>query len=78
MACRRRGLESQYGRGLDRLPEDVLARFDEGRPQSAARAELLRSLSHAVGWLLHEGADSHPAATRLRLWLGELAAPTLE
>src|SRR5207249_1783497 len=38
LACRRRGLESQYGRGLDRLPEDVLARFDEGRPKSAARA----------------------------------------
>ena len=76
LACLRRGLEPEYGRGLDGLPEEVLARCDEARPLSVDRADLLRALVHAVDALLHEGA-AHPAAANVRLWLGELAAPTL-
>jgi hypothetical protein len=60
LACRKRGLDFAYGRGLDRLPEDVLAAAGPALVRSLGRDELLRALAAAIELLLQEAGE--PAA----------------
>jgi hypothetical protein len=67
LACRRRGLEADHGRGLDRLPEDVLAAAAPTLVGALDRGELLRALAAAVDLLLQEaGEPAAGLATELR------------
>jgi hypothetical protein len=69
LACLARGFETSYGRGFDRLPEEV-TRPLEGALVGALDAEaLLAALRVAVDALLREGAAVRGAdrvAARLR------------
>jgi hypothetical protein len=63
LACRKRGLQTEYGRGFDDLPPDVLERFTLVR--SLDRDELLRALRLNIDALLGEWPDPKVEA-RLR------------
>jgi hypothetical protein len=65
LACLRRGLESSHGRGVDRLPSDVLAAAARSLVHSTERPELLRALSAAIDLLLTEGAEVQELVARL-------------
>ena len=58
LACLRRGLPTAYGKGYDRLPEDVRGRFDDALVRSLEPEELRRALAVAVTGLLAEAADA--------------------
>ena len=72
LACRRRGLETAYARGFDRLPPELLSKAAQSLVRSTDREELLRALAAAVELLLGEGEDAPELALQLR----ELAGPT--
>jgi hypothetical protein len=55
LACLTRGLDWANGRGVDRLPADVLALATDGLVRSLDRAELLRALRSSTELLLREG-----------------------
>jgi hypothetical protein len=57
LACVRHGLEPAFGRGVDRLPPDVLAALQPTLVGSLDRPELLRALAAAVDALLRDAAD---------------------
>ncbi len=57
LACRRRGLPAQYGRGFDELPADVRNLFLKALVTSLEREELLRALGYAVEGLLGEADE---------------------
>jgi hypothetical protein len=57
MACRRRGLDGNYGRDFDELPPDVLVPGDGALVRSLEAEELRRALSEAVSLLLRESAE---------------------
>jgi hypothetical protein len=57
LACVRRGLPARHGRGIDDLPAEVLASFEETLVQMFERNELLRALRVAVDGLMREGAE---------------------
>jgi hypothetical protein len=73
LACRRRGLETAWGRGFDRLPQELLSDAERSLVHSTDREELLRALAAAVELLLREAPDS---AGRLAAQLRELADPS--
>jgi hypothetical protein len=57
LACRRRGIRSQYGKGFDDLPTDVRERFRSALVAAFDREELLRALNVAVRGLLAKVDD---------------------
>ena len=57
LACRKRGLPTNDGRGFDRLPEAVLSDFEGAFPRSLDPDELRRALAAAVEGLLHEAGE---------------------
>lgn len=75
LACLRRGLPAQHGRGFDGLPPEVrdgLAGAFVARPE---RGELLRALGCAIDSLLREGAATTPElAAQVVSQLRDLAA----
>ncbi len=73
LACRNRGLEAAYGRGLDRLPEDVLALARPTLVTSLDADELYRALHAAIELLLAEAGEP---ATGLASSLRELGQRT--
>jgi len=56
LACRRRGLEANHGRGFDRLPPDVLDHFSDALVGELTVDELRRALRSATTSLLREAA----------------------
>jgi hypothetical protein len=66
LACLRHGLDASYGRELDKLPPDLLARFEDTLVCSPDRDELLRALSGTVGILIDESGQAVDAAPRLK------------
>jgi predicted nucleotidyltransferase len=70
LACRRRGLETAYARGFDRLPPELLTKASQALVLSTEREELLRALAGAVELLLGEehrlGEDTSRLARQLR------------
>jgi predicted nucleotidyltransferase len=73
LACIRRGLNPNYGRGFDELPEDVLGVFSGALVRSVERAELLRALDAAVRGLLSEAEDVRDFAMKVEAHLREAA-----
>ena len=57
LACRRRGLTADHGRGFDDLPAEVHELFTSALVTSLTRAELLRALGCAVRGLLAEAEE---------------------
>jgi hypothetical protein len=72
LACRRRGLESSHGRGLDRLPPDVLAMWEGALTRMVSPPELQRALAVALNALLRDADDVLPVTDWLRGELQEL------
>jgi hypothetical protein len=75
LACRRHGLPTGHGRGLDDLPRGVLSPLAEARPRSLARDDLLRALAAGVDGLLREAGEARRHADRVEARLRELASP---
>jgi hypothetical protein len=73
LACRRRGLPSHYGRGVDELPQHVREIAIGALPRSLEREELRRSLSCAIDLLLEETEDVGELIERVRPQLRQLA-----
>ena len=65
LACRRHGLRTDHGRGLDRLPAATLELARGSLVASLEQAELLRALAAAVELLLREADEVRDVATRL-------------
>jgi hypothetical protein len=65
LACRRRGLPANHGRGFDDLPPDVHNVFKSALVTSLERDELLRALSSAIEGLLHEVAEVQELAAKV-------------
>ena len=76
LACRRRGLQSAYGRGFDRLPAELLANLELALVGSLERSELLRALGAAIDALLQEAEETRRLADRLAPQLRDLTAIT--
>jgi hypothetical protein len=72
LACLSRGLAAVEGRGLDRLPPEVLVSFDDALVRSVERDELLRALGKAVDGLLRESAGVGDLAAKMETQLREL------
>jgi hypothetical protein len=72
LACLRRGLAHDLGRGFDALPADVLERAAGTLVRSLDREELLRALRGAVDLLLRESEGVHDEAPRLEAELRAL------
>ncbi len=73
LACLRHGLPARYGRGLDRLPREVLEAFEETLVRSLDAVELGRALERSVELLLRE-SEHVEGATRLGPVLRSLRA----
>lgn len=74
LACRRLGLEFSHGRGLDRLPAEVLDRARAAMPAAVEREELLSALRGAVELLLSERTAAGELAAQVE---GDLRAMLL-
>ena len=77
LACFRRGLPTDYGRGFDQLPADVLGGFEDALVRSLDREELLRALASAVAGLLREAVEVGELAARVEPQLRELASASV-
>jgi hypothetical protein len=71
LACRRLGLEAEWGRGFDALPTDLLERAKEMLVHSIDREELLRALRQSTDLLLEESAV-HEDAAKIAAFLREI------
>ena len=78
LACRRRGLQTTYGRGFDRLPAELLAKFEPALVGSLERSELLQALGAAIEGLLQEAEEVRELADRLAPQLRELPLACFE
>lgn len=72
LACLRRGIEARHGKGFDKLPVDVTARFTEGLSRSIEFDELRRSLAVVTNGLLDEADGIVPTAPAVRTMLAQL------
>lgn len=74
LACHRRGLSTQYGRGFDELPVEVLDGFSDALVRSLDRTELLRALSRSIAGLQRESTEVQDLAAMVEPQLRELTA----
>jgi hypothetical protein len=65
LACRRRGLPANEGRGYDELPAGVRNAFTSALVASLERDELLRALGCAIEALLREADEVHELAAKV-------------
>jgi hypothetical protein len=72
LACRRRGLPANHGRGFDALPSDVRDAFTSALVSSLERDELLRALGCAIEGLLREADDVQDLAAKIEPQLRQL------
>jgi hypothetical protein len=75
LACLRRDLPANYGRGFDDLPAEVRAAFQDALARSLEPDELLRALGVAIAGLLREAAampELAASVARVAPRLGEL------
>ena len=63
LACVRRDLPSAHGRGMDRLPPELLAAFEVSLVRRLDIEELSRAFTVAVGCLLNEIRGAGEALT---------------
>ena len=73
LACGRRGLDGDHGRGFDELPAAVRESFNAALVRSLQRDELLRALASAVAGLLRESADAPDLVAKVEGQLRDLA-----
>ncbi len=67
LSCGRHGLESQHGRGVDRLPTSILAKLASTLPTELSSAALAATYATALELLADEAEHLDPAlAARLR------------
>ena len=81
LACLRRELPANNGRGFDDLPVDVRGAFQEALVRSLEREELLRALGVAIAGLLRETAQVRELAelaAKVEPQLRELTADWVE
>jgi hypothetical protein len=74
LACRRRALAANHGRGFDELPPGVRARFAGALVRSLERGELLRALGAAIEGLLDEADEVRDLAGEVEPQLRMLAS----
>jgi hypothetical protein len=74
LACRRRGLPENHGRGFDDLPPEVRDVLSSALVSRLRRDELLRALGRAIDGLLLETEDVQDLATKVKPQLRELTA----
>jgi len=72
LACRRRDLPANHGRGFDDLPLDVRDNFMSAMVTSLERDELLRALGCAIDGLLLEADEVQELAMKVEPQLREL------
>jgi len=72
LACRRRGLPAQHGRGFDDLPADTLDTFKNSFVKTLDRDELLRVFRIAIEGLLGEAEEVQDLAAKVTPHLREL------
>jgi hypothetical protein len=77
LACLRRGLPAVHGRGLDDLPDEVLAQFAASFAASLERSELLRALGAVVQELLREAGEATDLAATVEGPLQDLLCQDL-
>lgn len=75
LACLRRGLPAQHGRGFDALPADVRGALQDALVRSLDRDELMRALGVAIAGLLRETAPVSELAAQVEPRLRELTVP---
>jgi hypothetical protein len=75
LACRRRGLPADNGRGFDELPPELLALAGDALVCSVERGELLRALDRAVEALLREAEEVREVASQVEIQLRGLRHP---
>jgi predicted nucleotidyltransferase len=73
LACRRHGLDEDYGRGFDQLPADLLEPFGGALVRSTEPDELRRALANAIAGLLRESDEAPELAKKVKGQLDELA-----
>jgi hypothetical protein len=74
LACRRRGLDGDYGRDFDELPAEVVEPINEALVRSLEAGELRRALGHAVNALLRESTEAQDMAEKVERQLRELTS----
>jgi hypothetical protein len=74
LACRRRGLDGDYGRDFDKLPAEVLDPVNDALVRSLEPDELHRALRSAVTALLRESAEARDMAEKVEGQLRELTS----
>ncbi len=72
LACRKRGLPASQGRGYDRLPAEVLDKFQPALVKALDRDELLRALGCVIEGLLGEASEVQALADQVEPHLREL------
>jgi hypothetical protein len=77
LACLRRGLKTDHGRGFDDLPAEIIRPFNEALVDSIDRDKLLSALSRTVNELMHNSQDVGEAALKLEGQLRELESKIL-
>lgn len=75
LACRRRGLPARYGRGVDDLPTDVRAAFEDTLVRALEPDELRRALDRSIAGLLREAGEVPALAAKVEPHLRELLLP---
>jgi hypothetical protein len=75
MACRRRGLPANHGRGLDALPAEARIAFVNTLVHSLERDELLRALGYLIDSLFQEASEVQELAAKVEPRLRELILP---
>ncbi len=76
LACRRRGLPADHGRGFDLLPQEVRDKATGALARSPGRNELLRALTCAIELLVQETGEIHEVADRVAPQLRQLTHAT--
>lgn len=74
LACRRRGLDTSYGRGFDQLPAEMLDEFTDALVRRVEREDLLRALGSAVAGLLRESGEVRKVAAKVEPGLRQLTS----
>jgi hypothetical protein len=75
LACLQQGIEHRYGRGFDRLPEDLRSRAEAAMVCAIAAPELLRALGETIDMLLEMGKRSSERLPDVEADLRSLDAP---
>lgn len=74
LACLRRGLPADHGRGFDNLPSEILSLFTDSLVSAFTREELMRALACVVNGLLSDVEGVQPLANRVELQLHKLVS----